>query len=177
MEPSPSRLDRGLLSHRTLENFHPPHFDFLFAFGGVIRTPCPSSRNSIIADTRAAFERLVKGLTEGAREQQLNRKLIALAAKIDEIETILHSGGLGDDGEDDAAVDKLTELEGKLAKVAATTLEDMKLKARYVDLNCVMAHNIGPVPASIIRDLLAPGGKPKASAPKEGIGGQDARHS
>ena len=36
----------------------------------------------------------MKGLTEGAREQQLNPKLIALAAKIDEIETILHSGGL-----------------------------------------------------------------------------------
>jgi len=29
---------------------------------------------------------LVKGLTERAREQQLNPKLIALAAKIDEIE-------------------------------------------------------------------------------------------
>jgi hypothetical protein len=107
----------------------------------------------------------------------INPKLIALAAKIDEIETILDSGGYGDDGEDDAAAEKLVELEGKLAKVVATTLEEMKLKARYVDLNCVRADNIGPLPASIIRDLLALGAKPKASAPKEAKGSQYARHS
>lgn len=48
-------------------------------------------------------------------------------------------------------------------------LEELKLKARYVDADCIVGldKQIGPLLASIIRDLLALGRKAKASVPKE----------
>ena len=70
------------------------------------------------------------------------------------------------------------KLEDGLAAIAAVNLDELKLKACYVDADCIMGldKQIGKLPASIIRDLLALGAKPKASASKEAEGSNNARH-
>jgi hypothetical protein len=87
----------------------------------------------------------------------VNPKLIALAAKIDKANALAEKRGTR------AAVFKL---EDSLAAIACTNLEEMKLKVRYVDADCIMdwSEQIGKLPASIIRDLLALNRKQKASA-------------
>jgi hypothetical protein len=66
-------------------------------------------------------------------------------------------------------IDQKPSMENSLAAIAATNLEEMKLKVRYVDLDCIIGldEQIGKLPASIVRDLLAIGAKPKALASKE----------
>jgi hypothetical protein len=84
----------------------------------------------------------------------INPKLIALAAKIDRANVL---------AEERAAYDAVFKLEDSLAAIAATNLEEMKLKVRFVDLDCItgLDEQIGKLPASIIRDLRALGRKPK----------------
>jgi uncharacterized protein (UPF0261 family) len=107
---------------------------------------------------------------KGSGGPGLNPKLIALAAKIDKASVL---------AEKRDTYKAVFQLEDRFAAIAAMNLEEMKLKARYVDVDCIMDMDkqIGPVPASIIRDLLALGAKPKASASKEAKGSQHARHS
>ncbi len=96
----------------------------------------------------------------------INPKLIALAAKIDEANGLAEKRG---------TYNAVWKLEDRLAAIAATNLEEMKLKARYAEVDCLgMEEQIGKLPASIIRDLLALNRKPRASASK---GSQHARHS
>jgi hypothetical protein len=97
----------------------------------------------------------------------INPKLIALAAKIDKANALAEKHGTHD---------AVFKLEDSLAAIAGTNLEEMKLKARYVDADCIMGldEQLGKLPASIIRDLLALNRKQKASASK---GSKHARHS
>jgi hypothetical protein len=78
-----------------------------------------------------------------------------------------------------AAYEAVFKLEDGLAAIAAANLEELKLKARYVDADCIvdLDEQIGKLPASIIHDLLALGHKPKASVPKEAKEDKDARLS
>ena len=78
----------------------------------------------------------------------INPKLTALAAKINKANVLAEEHG---------TCDALFKLEDSLAAIAATNLEEMKLKVRYVDLDCItgLDEQIGKLPASIIRDLLA----------------------
>lgn len=78
-----------------------------------------------------------KPKTRKAPASSINPKLIALAAKIDEAKAYSDSLYANDqeDPADDvarAADNKTLNLEKRLAKIAATTLEELKLKARYV---------------------------------------------
>jgi hypothetical protein len=93
--------------------------------------------------------------------------MIALAAKINKANVLAEEHG---------TYDAVFKLEDSLAAFAATNLEEMKLKVRCVDLDCItgLDEQIGKLPASIIRDLLALDRKPKASASK---GSQHARHA
>jgi hypothetical protein len=97
----------------------------------------------------------------------INPKLIALAAKINKANVL---------AEERRTYDAVFKLEDSLAAIAATNLEEMKLKVRFVDLDCIASldEQIGKLPASIIHDLLALDRKPKASASK---GSQHARHA
>jgi hypothetical protein len=97
----------------------------------------------------------------------INPKLIALAAKINKANVLAEEHG---------TCGAVFKLEDSLAAIAATNLEEMKLKVRYVDLDCItgLDEQIGKLPASIIRDLLALDRKPKASASKCS---QRARHA
>jgi hypothetical protein len=97
----------------------------------------------------------------------INPKMIALAAKINKANVLAEEHG---------TCDAVFKLEDSLAAIAATNLEEMKLKVRYVDADCIVGldKQIGPLPASIILDLLALARKPKASASK---GSQHARHA
>jgi hypothetical protein len=54
------------------------------------------------------------------------------------------------------------KLEDSLAAIAATNLEELKLKARYVDHDCIvdLDEQSGKLAASIIHDLLALDRKP-----------------
>jgi hypothetical protein len=91
-------------------------------------------------------------------ETGINPKLIALAAKIDKANVLAEEHG---------TYDAVFKLEDRLAAIAATNLEEMKLKARYAEVDCLgMEEQIGKLPASLNR-------KPRASASK---GSQHARH-
>jgi hypothetical protein len=90
----------------------------------------------------------------------INPKLIALVAKLDSEYARVRKMHAADDGshEADRAREtiyiKISNLGDKLAGVAATNLEEMKLKARYVnDLD--WGHIQDPMAKSIVRDLLA----------------------
>jgi methionine-rich copper-binding protein CopC len=95
-----------------------------------------------------------------AAETGINPKLAALAAKLDEahaharlVESRQKDADDIDAAENDCAIEyeKLSKLEHKLAKLAATNLEEMKLKARYAKLEPT-----DPIVAfSIVRDLRA----------------------
>jgi hypothetical protein len=65
--------------------------------------------------------------------------------------------------EEHGTYDAVFKLEDSLAAIAATNLEEMKLKVRCVDLDCItgLDEQIGKLPASIIRDLRALGREPK----------------
>ncbi len=76
----------------------------------------------------------------------INPKLTALSAKIDKASEIAKERGTYND---------VFNLEDILAAIPATNLEEMKLKARYVDLDCIVDEQIGKLPTSIIRDLWA----------------------
>jgi hypothetical protein len=105
-----------------------------------------------------------------AAETGINPKLIALAAKLNEANTCALSLEAREDEPGSAAnlaVQKayrnIRKSEDKLARAAATNLEEMKLKARYADLFLV-----GDTMAkSIVRDLRALSRKPKATTRKE----------
>jgi hypothetical protein len=135
----------------------------------------------------------MKPKTAKAPAAGINPKLIALAAKIDKAEAEFNRAldvlGVADEKffcnrEDAAAQAAKLEAESaedstcnaskklgvKFSKIAATNLDELCLKARYADV----WDEIGE---SIISDLLALGGKPKASASKEAKGSQHAHHS
>jgi hypothetical protein len=90
----------------------------------------------------------------------INPKLIALAAKINKANALAEEHG---------TYDAVFKLEDGLAAIAAVNLEELKLKARYVDADCIVGldKQIGPLLASIIRDLRALAREPK---------GQHVRH-
>jgi hypothetical protein len=96
--------------------------------------------------------------------------MIALVAKIDKAIALAEECG---------TYEAAFKLEDGLAAIATVNLEELKLKARYVDADCIVGldKQIGPLPVSIIHDLLALGHKPKASVPKEAKEDRDARHS
>jgi hypothetical protein len=85
----------------------------------------------------------------------INPKLIALAAKLEKANVL---------AEERDSYDAVFELEDRLVAMPGTNLEEMKLKARYVNVDCIHDEQIGKLPASIIRDLLALNRKQKPSA-------------
>jgi hypothetical protein len=110
----------------------------------------------------------------------INPKMTALAAKLASEYARVREMHAADDGSDDAgnAREKIyvniSNLEDKLAEIAATNLEEMRLKARYTD-PLDWGHIGDPLAKSIIRDLLAIGGEVPAA--KELEESQLARHA
>jgi hypothetical protein len=103
-----------------------------------------------------------------AAETGINPKMAALAAKLDSEYARVRKMHAADDGSLDAddarrkIYVKISNLGEKLAEVAATNLEEMRLKARYTDA-FDLGHIEDPLAKSIIHDLLAIGGEVSAS--------------
>jgi hypothetical protein len=99
----------------------------------------------------------------------INPKMAALAVKIDEAKAYsdsLYANDLEDPADDvaRAADNKTLKLEKRLAKIAATNLEELKLKARYVYTDSDGAESDTGIVKSIVCDVLALGGKPVSKA-------------
>jgi hypothetical protein len=109
----------------------------------------------------------------------INPKITALAAKLASEYARVREMHAADDDSDDASNARekiyvnISNLGDKLAEMAATNLEEMRLKARYTD-SLDWGHIGDPLAKSIIRDLLAIGGEVQAS--KELEESQHARH-
>lgn len=98
----------------------------------------------------------------------INPKMTALARKLASEYARVREMHAADDGSHDAdnarskIYHKISNLGDKLAEVAATNLEELRLKARYTD-SLDWGHIDDPLAKSIIRDLLAVGGEVSAS--------------